>query len=191
MGQPKLLMQVAGKHLIQWLVEHLRHPGIGTISILVRPDDAPLQELVATLPVELVIAKAATKDMKASVSLLTRHLDDQNHVTDDDGFLLIPADHPIVFRSVIDQLIDVWSVFPGQVVVPKYDGRRGHPVIFPWWLTRLFAKIPDDQGLNWLLRLSEVEVHEVQCAEPSILWDVDTPEDFARIRREFENFLKS
>jgi len=77
------------------------------------------------------------------------------------------------------------------VIVPTYQGRRGHPVIFPWTLASRLVSIPADMGLNWFLQQPDVRVYEITCDEPSIHWDLDTPTDLVKIQQIFETRLKS
>lgn len=191
MGRPKLLLELAGRTVIDWLVSSLVHPSVATISVLIRPDDTGLLREVQKLSATPVVADHSTADMKESVSLLLEHLQSETHVSEDDGWMLIPADYPIVSKPLVSQLIDVWKTNSDSIIVPTYQGRRGHPVIFPWKLISRLASIPADMGLNWFLQQPDVRVKEVTCGEPSIHWDLDTPEDFVRIRKIFEDRLKS
>ena len=50
-------------------------------------------------------------------------------------------------------------------------------------MARSLAEIPADQGLNWLLRQAGVEVREIAIDDPSVLFDLDTPEDYERLVR--------
>lgn len=124
--------------------------------------------------------------MKASVRKLIESLSAHHRPAPGDGWLLIPADHPIVEEPVLMRLLEQWDAHPDAIVVPVHQGRRGHPVILPWRLTDELSTIPADQGLNWLIRRAACPTIEVDCPEPSVLWDVDTPEEFQRIKVRLE-----
>ncbi len=186
MGQPKLLMEFGGETLIERLLRQLNRPEIASISVLIRANDQALQEKVIMHGAEVIVPEHDPEEMRVSVELLVEHLRESKSLAEDDGWLLIPADHPIVEPDVLDRLVTNWLKSPGKITVPIHEGRRGHPTIFPWPLANHLKRIPQDQGLNWLLRNDPASIEEVECKEPSVLWDLDTPEEFERIRRILE-----
>lgn len=186
MGQPKLLMEIGGKTLIGRLLRKLNRPAIASISVLVRANDQELQEEVSAGGAEAIIPDHDPEEMRVSVELLIKHLRESKSPAENDGWLLIPADHPIVEPIVLERLVTNWLLSPEKITVPIHKGRRGHPTIFPWSLADQLEQIPQDQGLNWLLRNGETNIEEIECEEPSVLWDIDTPEEFLRIRKILE-----
>ena len=181
MGEPKLLLKIGVMTLIERLIRQLQQADISSISILVREDDPVLQEEVKRLGVDLYIPAREPQEMRESVGMLLSNLKQKENPNQDDGWLLIPADHPIVLPSVLKTLTNSWKETPASITVPKYQSRRGHPTIFPWSAAGELRKIPHGHGLNWLLKNQQTLVNEVQLDEPSVLWDVDTPEEFQRI----------
>lgn len=187
MGAPKLLQQIQGKSLIRHLLRQLQRPELAAIFLLVRQEDSALQSELQSAPVRVVTTQSAPPDMKSSVSILLQAVEDAFHPRPDDGWLLIPADHPVVEADVLERLLQAFQQDPESIHVPCHAGRRGHPTIFPWKAVDLLSSIPGDQGLNWLLHDCRYPVRECHCDADSVLWDVDTPEDLQRIRRELGN----
>lgn len=185
MGQPKLLLELGGETVIARLVQQLRHPRIASVSVLLRQADLPLQEAVCGAGAEAVLANADPPEMRQSVELLLSEVERRKSPSPNDGWLLIPADHPLVVPQVLAELITVWLQDPTKIVVPRYGERRGHPTLFPWAVTHRLAEIPPDRGVNWLLRQPDIPVVEVETTEASVLWDLDTPEDLERFRKLF------
>ena len=103
-----------------------------------------------------------------------------------DGWLLAPADHPLLDASVVGTLITAWGAAGERIVVPAYRGRRGHPTIFPWRLAAEVFGLPGDLGLNALMRRHANEVDEVDFDAPAVVADLDTPEDYARLQAELD-----
>jgi CTP:molybdopterin cytidylyltransferase MocA len=68
-------------------------------------------------------------------------------------------------------------------VVPVHQGRRGHPTIFPFALAASVFELPADQGLNRLLHAHAHEIIEIETASPSVVTDLDTPEDYDHLKR--------
>jgi molybdenum cofactor cytidylyltransferase len=70
---------------------------------------------------------------------------------------------------------------PDRIVVPVHDDRRGHPVLFgATWLSAL-AKLEGDEGARALLARAGSRLIAVEVGDPGVLFDVDRPEDLARL----------
>ncbi|TWT57921.1 Molybdenum cofactor cytidylyltransferase [Thalassoglobus neptunius] len=190
MGKPKLLMPIEGKALIEHLIDHLQHPSIGSISILVRAEDNALRRCLQTTNATVVFAETPTRNMRESVEHLFNAIEQTVNRNKPRGMLLIPADHPFVASDVLNSLVSQWLTSPDRIVVPIHQERRGHPVIFPWDVISRLDEIPADSGLNWLGKEMAHLVQEVAVDDPSIHWDIDTPDDFRRISAFVQNRLK-
>jgi molybdenum cofactor cytidylyltransferase len=71
----------------------------------------------------------------------------------------------------------------GSILVPVYDGRRGHPVLLAWRHVEAIRALPPGTGLNVYLRMHAGEMAEVPVASNGVLCDLDTPEDYERLRQ--------
>jgi molybdenum cofactor cytidylyltransferase len=100
-----------------------------------------------------------------------------------DAWLLAPADLPGITSEVITQLCRHYDAAPGSIVAPIQEGRRGHPVVFPWSAAGAIAELPADRGIDAIVKSRPVM--EVSIDVPGLLEDLDTPEDYARLRRQF------
>ncbi len=185
MGEPKLLLNLAGKTVIERLLNALDHPQITSRSVVVRSSDRPLQAEVTRLKGSLVIPAVDPPDMRASVAAAIESIEKQYAPDDSDGWLLVPADHPVLDRQLIETVLDCWKVNPSRILVPRCGQRRGHPTLFRWSLAREVARIPADRGLNWLLREFSNEVTELPVESTAAITDLDTPDDYQRLLREW------
>lgn len=179
MGRPKLLLPFEGQTVISRLLRTLK-AGLpaGRIVVVVRKDDAALAEAVRSEGAEFVTPEADPPDMRTSIEHGLRHLD----VTPEDGWLLCPADHPLLESHVLQTLIAARTADPSRIVIPTFQGRRGHPVLFPGALAAAVFALPPEAGLNALVRGRADLVREVPFDTDSVVSDLDTPEDYARIR---------
>jgi molybdenum cofactor cytidylyltransferase len=181
MQTPKLLLPVNGKPVIDHLLEALR-PAVEETFILVRRDDHDLKKsLRAHDTLRIVEAAVPPPDMRNSVELLLHAVEGACSPADDDGWLLTPGDHPVVHPLVLRTVVDAFRRDPHAIHIPTFQGKGGHPTLFPWALASRVAELPPDQGLNSLRKLVEVRTAQHPTDEPSVLWDLDTPEDYARL----------
>ena len=183
MGTHKLLLEIDGETVISRLVRALDEACVSRIHILVRIDDHALLDELEPLPVTVVTTETDTADMKASVGAILKAIQEQVIPDDLDAWLLMPADHPVVDPQIVIRLIDAGEEDRTSIVVPTFETRRGHPVLFPWKLAAAVQNIPADRGIDWLVSTEEANVVEVPVETDSIHWDLDTPEDVERLKK--------
>jgi len=181
MGRPKLLLPLGPSTVIAQMLSALARPEIAATLVVVRPDDEPLRAAVAGCGATPLQPNVPPPEMRQSVEHALRHIEAQFHPRADDGWLLAPADHPLLDPEVITRMIMEWRRCPRRIVVPIYRGRRGHPTLFPFRLAAEVFNLPADQGLNSLLKVHAAEIIQIDTASPAVVADLDTPEDYVRL----------
>ncbi len=99
-----------------------------------------------------------------------------------DVWLLAPADMPRLDPVVIKQVMAAHDPASPAIIVPTSDGKRGHPVLFPWAFAFEVASLSECEGVNVLLE--RFPVRELICNSREIHGDLDTPEDYNRLSDE-------
>ena len=183
MGQPKLLLPLGGRTVIARVLSALSLPNIAARCVVVRKDDHELKAAVEASGGLCISPPADPPDMRTSVKFALQEIQQRYRPTDDDGWMLIPADHPVVSQNLISSLIEVWTARSPSILVPRCGDRRGHPTLFRWSLVAEVANIPDDCGLNWLLKANATDVSELLTDDDSALIDLDTPAEYDRLKR--------
>jgi CTP:molybdopterin cytidylyltransferase MocA len=98
-----------------------------------------------------------------------------------EGMLFTPVDHPLVDVSTYRTLIERWNEQCDRMVIPRYEGRKGHPAIFP---SRLYKPLLHDDlegGARDLIYCEIDRVLFVPVNDPGVIEDIDTPEDYRRL----------
>lgn len=185
MGQPKLVMTLGSRPVVRHLLDALSHSSILAAAIVYRRDDERLEQVLTDCDVISCRPEIDPPDMRASVEHGLTEIERRFAPSPDAGWLLIPADHPVVDPQIVQQLIESWNDCDADVLIPTFNGRRGHPTIFRWSLVEPIRKLPADCGLNTLVHDDTIVVMELPVDSDSILLDLDTPEDFDRLSRRF------
>lgn len=88
----------------------------------------------------------------------------------------ILADQPFVHQSTYTQLIQASRLQPSQIIVPRFDGKRGNPTLFPYRLFRemINAPIDDTGGRRWL---TPENIFFLDVNDSGILKDIDRVSD--------------
>ncbi len=195
MGRSKLLLswQGAGEAnstLLDHVLEAWTASGVQRTIIVIRTDaDAAVKQICQSGGIDIVLADDPS-DMKASCLLGLQHLAQRYSPSAPDRFFVCPADIPGITSDLIDHLISEAERHdatgePDRVIVPTYQGRRGHPVLFPWSMASQIELLGADQGINFLVDRAAVVEVEFSVA-PEKMADIDTPEEYAAARRRAE-----
>lgn len=98
-----------------------------------------------------------------------------------DAFLVLPCDLPLLEENILRLVVDAGRLNPNKIIVPRYGGRNGHPVLFPSGDLYLMESLHGDAGARGLLK--DQGVLYLDLDDPGIVADVDSEEDYEKIRR--------
>ena len=89
-------------------------------------------------------------------------------------------DHPLISGDLVNQLIEQFYVTRAKIVLPVYEGRRGHPVIFPALLYDELLNAPMEKGARAVVWEHAEEVLEVRTNEEGCVLNLNDPETLRR-----------
>lgn len=181
MGQPKLLLPIGQTTVIGRVITALQSSGIHSTAVIVRSSDIALGNVLRSFGLEPVVPAVDPPDMRASIEHGLRWIEQTQQPTQDDAWLLLPADHPILDAALIQCVCDTWRSTNADVLIPTHQGRRGHPLIARWSTVTAVRALPQDVGVNRWLRDPSTNVSEWSVDDPRILCDLDVPADYARL----------
>jgi len=101
---------------------------------------------------------------------------------DADAFLIVLGDQPQIEASVVEQVIATYQDHHPAIVIPSYQMRRGHPWLVRRDLWASMAALPADANLRQFLNQHTDQIEYLNVDTPSILMDLDTPEDYQRLK---------
>jgi molybdenum cofactor cytidylyltransferase len=96
-----------------------------------------------------------------------------------------PADQPLLTADVLGQLLDAYMK-GAALVVPRYNGQRGGPVLFSRRFFPELLSVQGDVGGREVVQRHVAEVTWVDIADSWPGFDVDTPERLEEARRHLE-----
>jgi molybdenum cofactor cytidylyltransferase len=86
------------------------------------------------------------------------------------------VDHPFIDVALVDALIQRFCETKKLIVVPRYKGKRGHPVLFSRDLFKELLNAPLDQGAKAVVNAHRHETLEIEWQDEGITLDIDTPD---------------
>jgi molybdenum cofactor cytidylyltransferase len=180
MGAPKLLLPWKGATLIEHVVGVWRQSRVNEVVVVVSPENEPLAAVCRRLPCRLIVPETPPADMKASVCHGLTFVAGELAPRDHDAWLVAPADLPALRFATIDAVLAAYDPANPTVLVPCHQGRRGHPVLFPWQSAGIVASLSPSESLKDLM--SRMPVREIEVPDPQDFEDIDTPLDFERLQ---------
>lgn len=91
------------------------------------------------------------------------------------GLVVALADMPFIQGETIRQVAA--GLARADIVQPVMQGQPGHPVGFSSRLIAELMTIEGDQGAREILRAHQADILRLECQDPGILKDIDTPAD--------------
>ncbi|MFZ5808774.1 MAG: nucleotidyltransferase family protein [Chloroflexota bacterium] len=94
--------------------------------------------------------------------------------------LIVLGDQPQMTAETVQMILSAFQTQPQPLIAPSYQMRRGHP----WLVSRsLFPQLLELQPpltLRDFFRHHASQIHYISMDTPTILQDLDTPEDYQR-----------
>ncbi|MBX2991907.1 MAG: nucleotidyltransferase family protein [Bacteroidetes bacterium] len=87
-------------------------------------------------------------------------------------FFLLPADIPLVPQKVYDEL----ARHQAGIVVPTFNGRKGHPILLSRTIIHDILAEPDNSSLRHVIQRKSCKLVPVQ--DEHILLDIDSMSDY-------------
>ena len=96
---------------------------------------------------------------------------------ENDGFLIIPVDHPKIFWKTFRNLQNTFRENSESVVIAAYRGVPGHPLILPKSIAYNIEKKDYPNGLRGIIQSSGVNIVYVDTDDAGVLKNVNTKSD--------------
>jgi molybdenum cofactor cytidylyltransferase len=185
MGQPKLALPLGNRTVIERVIDALTIANAETLVVLA-PHVANLGQIAEAAGATVLQLPTATPDMRATIEAGLAFLSDRFQPSPSDVWLLCPADHPTLDPELIQRLHRQLQERPEfSIALPTFEDKRGHPAIIRWSHVAGIRDFPRGRGLNAYLRQFLAETLEVPVDSADVLLDLDTPEDYERLRKRF------
>jgi len=194
MGSPKALLAYQGRPFLEHLLEVTTHPKIGVRRVVLGAHAEPIAKNISLPADEIVINAEWEKGQLSSIQAAIRSLPAAAglpavaglHATKNepqystDGLLLCLIDHPLISKDLVNELIEQFYLARHKIVLPIYDGRRGHPVIFPAALYEELLRAPADKGARAVVWAHDSDVLAVPTEEEGCVLNLNDPETLLR-----------
>ena len=172
-GGPKLAADLRGMALLDRTIEALLDGGFKEVIVVV-PPAAPWMTQIRQLldpRVSTIVNPDPSRGMFSSIQLGA-------HAAMSAPIGVLPGDMPFVRAETIRRLLQASAGTTGSVV-PRYDGRRGHPVVMPAGVRAAILAASSGGSLKEVLTRPPNFRVDIDVDDPGVLRDVDVPGDLS------------
>ena len=173
MGRCKQLLPLEGRPAVVRCLENIIAAGISDITVVVGPAGDEVVLAIAHLPVTVARNGMVGSDMAQSVRTGLESFDSAVG-----GVLVCLADHPLVTPETFRRLAEEHRTSPGAILIPLYNGRKGHPTLFP---RPVIDELSARATLRDVIGVHPERIKLLSVDDPAVVEDMDTPADYQRI----------
>ena len=179
MGRPKMLLRWGNVTVLEHVITVFGNAGIEDILIVTGGAREQVEEIILEsskhYPVRSVYNKAyMTGEMLASIQCGLRNLTKKNS-----GAAMIGlGDQPQVQEGSVKLLQEAFQQTNGPLIVPSFQKHRGHPWLIARPLWEDFMRMNPGETPRDFLNMHTKDIQYIDVDSPSILADLDTPEDY-------------
>lgn len=171
MGSPKALLPYKGETFLNRLARIFSDVCDSVTVVL--GYNAELIRASIQRPVSVVVNPSPEYGQLSSVQYALRHMEPA------DRLLYTPVDYPGISLETARILITQPCE---SFVIPRYEGRRGHPILCDWSITAEFLSLPlTSGGARQVVHAHTSTTRYVDVDDPGILRDVDDPAAYAAL----------
>lgn len=180
MGRPKALLPIDGVRFIERIVATLKSTRVDEIIAVLGHNAEEMRQKVSDLPVKIVVNPDYKQGQLSSLIAAIRSIESGENHHRVDAILVHLVDHPYINVDLVNLMIDRFSETKQLIVVPRYRGRRGHPVIFSRALFAELLAAPLDQGAKAVVHAHRDQTLEIDTEDEGVAIDIDTPEEYRK-----------
>ena len=173
MGRLKALLPWKGIPLIAYQIEQMQKAGINEIIIVLGFKAHQLREIVSTYDVTTVFNEDFAHGKSTSIRK------GASFITDDtDGIVISSVDQPVSSHT-LKSLSNYLKISKAKVVIPVYQEKRGHPILFHRSIKRDLLEVNEKtEGLRNVIRKYYDQIAYVPVNDSHILLNLNDPDDY-------------
>jgi len=175
MGEVKQLLSLGEKRMIEAALDNLQGSRCDEIIVVLGFAVDEVRPLVEGKERVMVVINPQFKEgMSTSIQQGLKEISPRAK-----GILIALADQPFIPPEVINALIEGFQGGAKGIVLPVYEGKRGHPVILDRkkYEAELF-ELQGDVGGKEIVGKHPEDVLEIEVASKGVVIDIDAPEDY-------------
>jgi len=174
MGVPKLTLPWGNTTVIENIVSVLKMGGVSPIVLVTGGARTEVENLLK----DAGICLAHNPEYAHTQMLETLQIGLRGMPAEVSACLIVLGDQPQIEHETVEKLLAEYRSGKGDIVVPSYNMKRGHPWLVGKNLWEAIETMESTETLRDFLFKYSNNIHYVEVNSNSILMDLDTPEDY-------------
>ncbi len=179
MGTDKATLTYRGRTFLELILHTLGEGGIERIVVVLGHHAQEIQRQTKIEAAHAVVNPDYRSGQTSSLQAGLRSLRADNP----DAVLLCLVDHPAVRAETVRSIVATFRRCGAPVVIPTYQGRRGHPVLIGRQVFDELLQLAPDAGADSVVRRYRPATQFVEVEDEGVAIDVDDPESYRRLTR--------
>jgi len=173
MGKPKPLLRFGDRTFLEQIVTVLQNSSVDRITVVLGAQARRIAEAIDFADASMVVNKDYRSGQLSSLIAGLKHVPRET-----EAILLCLVDHPFITTDVVNRIVSEFTATRAPIVIPTFDGRRGHPTLFSRVMFKELGAAPEAQGARHVVYANEDKVLEVAVSDNTIFTGVNTPDEY-------------
>ncbi len=176
MGTPKMLLPWGKTTVIGRVVAVLEQAGLSEMIVVTGGARLQVEQALQGIRARKVFnPRFAESEMIESLQVGLAAVSSQAGAA-----LVVLGDQPQIESEVVEAVLKLYFREQPELVVPSYARRRGHPWLVACSLWPELLMLQPDQSMRDFMNAHETAIAYLEVDRPSVLKDLDTPQDWER-----------
>jgi molybdenum cofactor cytidylyltransferase len=175
MGVDKLSLPWGRRTILEHCFETLLRSEVEELVVVLGIRNKEVKNLFQGRKVKVVINPHSKRGMSTSIRKGLQAIHPSS-----DGILIALGDQLFLKTRTINALIRAFGQGKGGIVVPSFQGKKGHPVIFHRRYKRELLNLKGDVGGRSIIERHPEDVRVVPVKSIGVVKDVDTWQDYIK-----------
>jgi len=158
---------------LEQIVSVLQQSEVDGVAVVLGAQAARIRASTDLSGVDVVVNEGYRKGQLSSLIAGLKSLPSQT-----EAVLLCLVDNPLITGVTVNCVVRAFRETGKPIVIPVFEGRRGHPALFARAMFDELLNAPADEGARHVVQSHQDQVFEVAVSEPAILARIDTPEEY-------------
>ncbi len=182
MGKLKALLPFGDRTVIEQVIDNLLRADLDGVTVVLGHRASGIAAVVTSLPVQILYNADYREGMTSSVQVAFGQIEPVP-----EAYMLALVDQPHLGHEPAQRVLAAHRQTPHKgLVIPTYQGKRGHPIVIGRQYRQEVLALGRDQGLNQVTRGHPEDTLEIPLADDVILQDMDYPEEYEAVLKRWQ-----
>ncbi len=177
MGQPKMLLPWGETTVLGKVLETLKSAGVDEIVVVTGGAREQVEAIVGESAQVVFNPEYANSEMLSSIQCGLGAIKPKARAA-----LICLGDQPQIQVRSVQVILQEYESTGASLIVPSYQMRRGHPWLVSAELWKEILEMHSPESTRDFLNRHALEIKYINVDTPSILADLDTPDEYLKSR---------